>query len=357
GTTGDEGPPITGEPSLKRRWLYYLLIIVFLAIVVSRFTEATKLVRTLAAGQPQWIAVAFLVQAVYYVVFPYMFQSALWTVEIPGRLWDLIPVWFTSVFLNITAPSAGMTGAAVFVDDAARRGYSHARAAAAMVLVLVADYSAFAVLLVAGMAYLFVTKNLHFYEVLAAAILMLFILTLSFVLVLGVWRPAALHRLLVWVHGRLDALARLLKRPPFVAADWGEKNAIEFTQAAAAIQAHPLRLARTFAAAMAAHLLEMTTLYTLTRAFNAQVHPGVLVAGYAVGILFWVVAVTPSGIGVVEGIMALVFTTLGVAGEAATLISLAFRGMTFWLPLLIGFLLLRRTRSFGGGRAAAEKRG
>ena len=175
---------------MKRGWLYYLLILVFLVIVVSRFTEATKLVDTLAAGKPLWIAAALLVQAIYYVVFPTVFQSALYTVEVPGRLLGLIPVWFTSVFLNITAPSAGMTGAAVFVDDAVRRGHTAARAAAGMVLVLVADYSAFAVLLIIGFAYLFLTKNLHFYEVLAAVILLLFILGLTIVLLLGLWRPS-----------------------------------------------------------------------------------------------------------------------------------------------------------------------
>ena len=95
----------------------------------------------------------------------------------------------------------------------------------------------------------------------------------------------------------------------------------------------------------------MTTLYMLARAFGAHLHPGVLVAGYAVGILFWLVAITPSGIGVVEGVMALVFTTLGVPGEQSTVIALAFRGMTFWLPLVIGFVLLRRSRAF---RAASQ---
>ena len=287
-----------------------------------------------------------MVQAVYYVVFTGMYQFALYTVEIPGRLFDLIPVWFTSVFLNITAPSAGMTGAAVFIDDAAHRGYSPARAAAGMVLVLVADYSAFAVLLIIGMTYLFVTRNLHFFEVFASVILLLFILSLTVVLLLGLWRPAALHAFLNWVQARANNIARRFNRRPFLGDDWAVINAAEFSEAAAAIKAHPKRLAATYAAALGAHLLEMTTLFMVSQAFHAHIHPGVLVAGYAVGILFWVVAFTPSGIGVVEGVMALVLTTLGVSGEAATLTALSFRGLTFWLPLLIGFFLLRRSRSF-----------
>jgi phosphatidylglycerol lysyltransferase len=71
------------------------------------------------------------------------------------------------------------------------------------------------------------------------------------------------------------------------------------------------------------------------------------VAGFAVGLLFMVVTPIPMGIGVVEGVMPLVYISLGVPGEAATVVTLAFRGLTFWLPFFIGFLLLRRVKTFG----------
>ncbi len=335
---------------MNRRWLYYIFIVVFLVIVATRFTEAQQLVRTLSQGQPRWLLVSLLIQCTYYIVFTGMFQSALWTVEIPGRLPELIPVWFTSVFLNITAPSAGVTGAAVFIDDAARRGYSAARAAAGMILVLAADYSGFAVLLIAGLAYLFATRHLYAYQIIAALILLAVIAGLSGVLVLGLVRPAVLRRLLGWVQNTLLRLATRLNRRPFLRDEWAEHSTAEFNDAAAAIKAHPDRLARTYFMALLAHLLEMTTLFTLFEVFRVPVHPGVVVAGYSVGILFWLVSVTPSGIGVVEGVMALVLTTLGLSLSQAAIITLAFRGFTFWLPLTVGFILMRRTRSFGGVR-------
>jgi uncharacterized protein (TIRG00374 family) len=155
-------------------------------------------------------------------------------------------------------------------------------------------------------------------------------------------------RLLTWVQCTVERIASRLHRGSFLPEGWAAHNAAEFSQAAASIKQHPDRLARTYAMAMLAHLAELTTLFMLFRAFRAGVHPGVLVAGYAVGILFWIVAITPSGIGVVEGVMALVLTSLGVRASAATVIALSFRGLTFWLPLTIGFLLLRRSRSFRG---------
>lgn len=84
-------------------------------------------------------------------------------------------------------------------------------------------------------------------------------------------------------------------------------------------------------------------MYALTLAFVGPVALGTLVAGCAVGILFGIVS--PTSMGVVEGAMTLVFSSLGISGSVATAVVLAFRGMTFWLRMAIGFVLLRRLRS------------
>ena len=66
------------------------------------------------------------------------------------------------------------------------------------------------------------------------------------------------------------------------------------------------RVARTVGIAFIAHLVDLSSLYVIFLAFRTPVDFGVLVAGYAMGILFWIVSPTPQGIGVVEGVMALV---------------------------------------------------
>ena len=62
------------------------------------------------------------------------------------------------------------------------------------------------------------------------------------------------------------------------------------------------------------------------------------------GILFWNISPVPQGIGVVEGVMALVYTSLGIQGFIAALIVLAFRSLNFWLPMLLGFILFRKVK-------------
>ena len=93
---------------------------------------------------------------------------------------------------------------------------------------------------------------------------------------------------------------------------------------------------------MGAHCLDLLSLWMLFLAFRQEISIGALVAGFAIGVLFWIVSITPQGIGVVEGAMALVFVSLGVPAPQATVIAVAFRALTFWLPLGIGALSLRR---------------
>jgi len=55
-----------------------------------------------------------------------------------------------------------------------------------------------------------------------------------------------------------------------------------------------------------------------------------------------VISPTPSGVGIVEGSMAIAYASMGIAGAAAATVTLVFRGFSFWLPLLIGFVAIQR---------------
>ena len=128
---------------MKRRWFFWLLIIAFLWVVISRFTEIEKLIQTLAQGQWQWVLVAALLQVVYYIVFSALYQASFHTVEVESRVRDLLPVTLGSIFVHVVAPSGGASGIALFVDDAVRRGQSAARATAGILLVQIAEYVTF----------------------------------------------------------------------------------------------------------------------------------------------------------------------------------------------------------------------
>ena len=76
-------------------------------------------------------------------------------------------------------------------------------------------------------------------------------------------------------------------------------------------------------------------------AFQVPVTAGTVIGGFAISYLFLIVSPTPSGVGIVEGIMPLALTSLRVPWSDAVLITLSYRGITFWLPLAFGAVALR----------------
>jgi phosphatidylglycerol lysyltransferase len=216
-----------------------------------------------------------------------------------------------------------------------------------VLLQLTSDFTAFALLLIPGMAYLSFEHDLKPYEILAAIILLLTTLGLTVILLMGIWKPDWLRWLFGWSQRTANWFYGRLSRSLVLADDWAQKNAEEFTQASAAVAGHPFRLIRTVGIALLAHLLDLASLYILFTAFRQPVGLGTLVAGYAVGILFWIVSITPQGIGVVEGVMVLTFTSLGIPGAVAATVALAFRGLTFWLPMILGYFAVQRMHTIG----------
>ncbi len=330
---------------MKRQWILWLLVLAFGWVVYSNLAQARQLAQTLAGGKWPWLLAAAISQIGYFVIFTASYQAAFDTVEVKSRLLPLIPVTLSSLFVNVVAPSGGASGGVLFVDDLSRRGQPGGRVTVGVFLQLIADYGAFALILVFGLLYLFRRHDLHLYELIAAVFLILLIGALSAVLALSLVRPGAVSRLLFWVQARMNRLLGWLRQEP-LPQGWAEQYAVEFNEASRLAARHPGRLARTVALALAFHGVNILSLYLLFRGFNYDIGFSPLVGGYAVGVLFLIVSITPMGIGVVESLMPLVYVSLGAPSPVAAAVVLSFRGMTFWLPLVLGFILLRRIKTF-----------
>ncbi|MCZ2126943.1 MAG: flippase-like domain-containing protein [Anaerolineales bacterium] len=337
---------------MKKRWIVFALTALFLWAVASRFTELKQLNQTLQQGQWDWILFALISQIFYFVVFAESYRAALKTAGVETRLRDLLPITLGALFVNLVVPAGIAGGTALFAQELSQKGKPAARVANGVLLQLIADFIAFTFVLAPGLIYLFYEHDLKVYEIAAAIFLLVLTVSLSAILAFGIWKPHWIQRLFAWTQNAAEKIFSRFKRRAPLADDWAQKNAAEFAQASQAVASHPLRLARTIATALLAHLFDIFTLYLLFRAFNQPVGFGTLIAGYAIGILFWIVSITPQGVGVVEGMMTLTFASLGVSGAAAATIVLAFRGLTFWIPMALGFFAVQRTRIFAPPRRA-----
>jgi phosphatidylglycerol lysyltransferase len=145
---------------MKRRWILLLLTVLFLWLVVSRFTQIEQLKATLSQAQWLWLLVAVFTQTVYFVVFSASYQAAFSCVDINTRTRDLIPITLGSLFVNVVLPAGGAAGAALFTEDLARRGHPAPKTAVGVLLQLIADFTAFTLILVPSLVFLFIEHDL-----------------------------------------------------------------------------------------------------------------------------------------------------------------------------------------------------
>jgi len=335
---------------LRRRWLLVLVTIGFILLVIFRFPELKELALTLVMGQWQWLLAAILLQLVYYALLGLLYQLAFAVVQVQSSVRELIPVLFASIFIITLAPSGGLSGAALFIDDAARHGQSPAKAAEGVLLVWVAQNIALLPFLAFGMLYLAANNDLQTYEIVGAAVFALFVAGLTVVLLLGRWQVDTLRALLTWVQNAANALAHRFGRPDFLPGDWAVTNANEFSEAAAAVATRPREVGYTLGVALAHTAVNLASLYAVFLAYRQPIALGAVAAGFSLSIAFAVISVLPFDIGLMQGVMAVVYTGLGVPTATALAVVLVFGGINGWLPLLVGFVLLREVRSFGGGR-------
>ncbi len=332
---------------LRRRWLLILVLLAFAVLIVLSYGNIQRVIVTLFQGQLQWILAALLLQGVYYYTYALLYQFSFAAVEVRGRARELLPVLFASIFLKAVVPSGGVSAVAVFVDDATRRGQSPARAAEGSLLVLVADLATTVPLILAGLAYLQTQGALQLYQVAAAAFYVLFTAVLAGVLLLGRLQPDRLRAVLRQFQRTVNNIAARFRRPPLLPGDWAERNAEECIGAACNIAAHPQPLARSLVTAFAVHLINVACLYTVALAYGESLSPLLIVAAFTMDVVFSVITFIPHGIGIAEGVMALVFLSVAVPLTTSLVITVAFRGLNVWLPLAIGFFLLPRVRTFG----------
>jgi uncharacterized protein (TIRG00374 family) len=332
---------------MNRWWIFLILAAALIWLIVTSFAEIKGIAELLLKGNIEWILIAMLLQAAYYTVYTVMLWFAFKSVGVKSRVKELLPLTFGSQFINTIVPGGGIGGTSLFIDDLSNRGQSPARVTAGTLLAQISDNVSFGLVLVIGLGYLYLQNELEKYEIIGAVLMLLAICGLSAALLLGVFRPALLERIFSLAQKGINFLACKIRHKPLLEEGWALQNANDFINASKAIDANPGGRAYTLGIALGSNLISIASIYALFLAYHNPISINPLVAGYAIGILSLRISPVPQGIGLVEGAMAVAYNSLGVPGTTATVVVLAFRGLNFWLPMLIGFFLLRRVKIFG----------
>ena len=324
-----------------RKIIVALILLLAIVFAFLRFSELKDFLNTLHHSNYRFLIAALIVELIWMFNSATDYGSIYRLVGLKERTSHLVLVATAANFVNVVAPSGGIGGMAVFLDDANRQNHASGRVTVVGVLYILFDYLAFFCVLTLGFIVLIRRNNLNPGELTAAAILLIIAGAVAFLLYLGYKSTERLGKALARLAQPVNRILRPFIHRDYIPAERPFTFATEVGEGIAMLRGKRQELLWPFLFALNNFALLICVLAFTFLALGTPFTVGTLVGGFAIGYLFLIVSPTPSGLGVVEGAMTIALNTLRVDMAAALLITLTYRFITFWFPLAVGAVAFR----------------
>ncbi len=333
--------------TVMKKFIVAVVLFLAIALVALSFGELETILKTLQHAHLRYFILALVVQAAWFLLIGRMYQSIYHLLGLHETTINLSIIAGAANFINVVAPTAGMGGIALFAAEARRRGHPTGKVTVAAALFLLLDQAAFLVVLSLGLIVLVRRNDLGAGEMSASFFLLMIALGYAFVLYLG-------YRSEQKLAGFLCRIVRVINRivKPFIHKEYlSESRANEFareiSEGFSGLTERPSSLIRPILWGLMEKSLLMGVLLSCFLAFDVPFSAGTIIAGFSIAYLFLIVSPTPSGIGIVEGIMPLALSSLRVDWSQAVVVTLIYRAVTFWVPLGVGAWAFRYLHARG----------
>ena len=307
-----------------RKWLLAALLGAGLVLAVLHWGDVRKFAALMSTARPLWLVVAALLQLPSYVGLSAQWWLTLRRGRTPEPHGELFRLTFAKHFADQVVPTAGVSGNVVLVDRLVRLGVPRGNAVAALLLQVIAYYVSYALGALLVLVVLWWKSRMSF--LLTGA-------TLLFLLV-----ALGIPTLTLWLHRRGKG------RPPSWLARWSKaRHFFDLVgEAPGKLVRDPHLIALLALLNCGVFLADAATMQACVLALGVHAP---LSAGYIAFMMASIAVIlgpVPMGLGSFEAVSTAMLRLFGVPFEAALSATLLFRGLTLWLPLIPGGLLLRR---------------
>lgn len=309
------------------------LLAVVIIYYVTRYSKGAVIVRTLLHVAPLTILAMLVIQTLYFVFQGILFQSVYRTIGYPRSLFFGSTLYIAMNLINTVAPVAGLSGSIYMVYLERKGGMERSEGLLINFLYYMVDYLVFLIVLLVTLAYLFVTTEVSRTILWSSSLFAVYVLFLAFFGTLLITRPTVAYSVIERVN---KFLGRFRGGKPFIKRNKIQRFVTDLQETWLRSQQSLEHLYRGAAAAFGLHACCLLVLWLAFKALHVDTTIQILMAGYTVGTLLNIVSVTPGGIGFAEGGMTAVFASLGIPVEQALLVSLLYRTVFVWYPLLLG---------------------
>lgn len=316
----------------------FTVFILFLGVIVVAlsFSELETILLTLQKAHLGFFLLALLIQILWFISNGRMYQSIFHLLGVQEQVSTLSRIATAANFINVVAPTAGAGGVALFATEAHRRGHPTGKVTVAAALFLLLDQAAFLIILSLGIIVLIRRNDLNAGEISASLFLFGIAISYGSVLYVGYRSAEKLGNLLAKLARGVNRVVHLFRRDNYLSEERAHEFAHEIADGFSGLTEKPSSLLRPILWGLLNKGLLMLILTCAFLSFEVPFSAGTIIAGFSMAYLFLIVSPTPSGIGIVEGLMPIALSSLNVNWSQAVVITLIYRAVTFWVPLAIG---------------------
>jgi uncharacterized membrane protein YbhN (UPF0104 family) len=319
-------------------WASGAAILVGLVVFTLHFGDVATFLATVRAANPFWIALAIVGQSATYLCGATVWQRVLAHAGSPLPLSNLVRLTMVEFFANQVVPIGGVSGNLMVMRGLTHRGVPAPVAVTALIVAVLSYFSAYLFVGLLAFGLLWHSGDL------SAAWQWLFAAFAGVVLLLGAAGLA--FRLM---HGRIiPAFLRRWAPFPRLTSMLGQARFDLLRDGRLVAEAIGLQLA--------IFLLDAAALWCVCRGVGFDMGASKAFMCFVLASLVATLTPIPLGLGTFEGTSVGLLHLSGMSLEAALAATLLLRGLTLWLPLLPGLVVIRRetrlTRSVPHGAAA-----
>jgi uncharacterized protein (TIRG00374 family) len=339
----------TESPKSKiiRRILYWSIIAFFVFWISSRAADFGNVIDLVKGANLIWLIIALILQTVYMILNGKLYHMALRIVGYRLKFISTVESYFSSLFFAVATPIGGV-GAVAYLSRLYSKDKvnSFGGAVAAVLMTTTVFYTGFMLIFLPALIYLDnVDSYVFFLASIAGGIFLAVIIGLYLVFFITVRKPLTIKKLFFKLRDFYQRVGRVKEGSLFsLSDDILEKNLQDFILATLAIR-HVKRkrdILKLFLLGIFVNLWQLLILALVFKAFNIEIGFVPLSIVYSIFYVFTVISPTPSGIGFVEGIVQIVMVALGVPGAASLVVTLVYRAIVAWYPVLAGFIIFKK---------------
>lgn len=316
--------PWTGNWShLIAAWLFGVVVLAGLVVFIMHFGAIEVFVATLHHANPVWLAAAVTCQLATYVCAAAVWLRVLKRAGSAMPLLSLLRLAVVELFANQAIPTGGLSGSLMVMRGLTRRGVAPAIAVTALLIAALSYYIAY--FLVGLLAFVLLWHSGD----LSTAWQALLIAFAIVVMTLGA-------ALLFLSRSRDDLIpVAILRWRPFA------QLAKMLSQVRVDMLHNPRLIIEVIALQTGTFLLDAATLWCTSRAVGLEVDVGSTFMSFILASVVATLSPIPLGLGSFEGTCTGLLHLMGGNLEASLAATLMLRGLTLWLPMLPGLVMIR----------------